>query len=94
LTPERYRYRLPTAMGWSETPVPRLTLQSVKDACIAATKRTRVPAVQAVVMAHGGKVRNKRTGKDEPSLLALPPEQFAACIEALRALPYTRPWPR
>jgi hypothetical protein len=65
------------------TPPPRreIGLDRLRHAAIAAQKRAGADAAIKVVMAHGGQVGGK------PSLKALPPESFAACVAALEALP-------
>jgi hypothetical protein len=65
------------------------TLDDVRSAVIEAIKRTSASTAQNVVMAQGGKVPISEAGEG-PSLKALPTEQFAACVAALRALPTTR----
>lgn len=66
-----------------------LTIEDVKNAVVAAQKRTSQDSVQKVVMANGGKAA-KPEGGEGPSLKALPPEKFAATIAALNAMPDTK----
>jgi septal ring-binding cell division protein DamX len=71
-------------------PAKPLTLEDVKAAVVAAQKRTGTDTVQKVVMEHGGKAPGADGGPAMPSLKALPPDQFAACIAAINALPTTK----
>jgi hypothetical protein len=82
--PKRVVLRRPVTASAAGT-----TLEDVRSTVIEAIKRTSANAAQNVVMAHGGKAPMPKGGEG-PSLKALPTEQFAACVAALRALPTTR----
>ena len=71
-------------------PAKPLTIEDVKAEIVAAQKRTSTGTVQKVVMDFGGKASDPSTGKEGPSLKALPPENFQKTIDALKALPATK----
>lgn len=65
------------------------TLEDVKAVIVETQKRTSQDAAQKVVMANGGKAA-KPEGGEGPSLKALPEANYAATIDALKALPTTK----
>lgn len=65
------------------------TLEDVKAVIVETQKRTSQDAAQKVVMANGGKAVNP-AGGEGPSLKALPEANYAATIDALKALPTTK----
>ena len=65
------------------------TAEDVRAAVVATGKRTAQDVVAKVVMGHGGKAP-KDGGGEGPSLKALPPDKYAAVIDALAALPTTK----
>lgn len=71
-------------------PVKVLTIEDVKAAVLAATKRAGVDRAARVVMDLGGKAKNAATGVEGPSWTALPKDQYAAAIAGLAALPTTK----
>lgn len=86
--PEADPFETPAAAPAPAVKAP--TIEDVKAAIVAAQKRTSVDTVQKLLMQHGGKGKNPDTGAEAPSLKALPPEQFAATIAAMNALPGTK----
>lgn len=67
---------------------PPPTLEQVRAEIVATQKRTSQDTVQKLVMEHGGKSKTE-TGFG-PSLKALPAENYAKVIAALKALPTTK----
>lgn len=67
-----------------------LTIEDVKAAVVAATKRTGTDIVQKLVMEHGGKANNPETGASAPSLKAIPEAQYEALVKAISELPTTK----
>lgn len=67
-----------------------LTIEDVKAAVVAATKRTGTDIVQKLVMEHGGKANNPETGAPAPSLKAIPKAQYEALVKAISELPTTK----
>lgn len=65
------------------------TAEDVRAVVVATGKRTAQDVVAKVVMEHGGKAP-KDGGGEGPSLKALPPDKYAAVIDALAALPTTK----
>lgn len=68
----------------------KLTVEDVKAAVVAATKRTGTDIVQKLVMEHGGKANNPETGAPAPSLKAIPEAQYEALVKAISELPTTK----
>src|SRR5215831_18844056 len=56
--------------------------EHLRAAIVAAQKRADPKRVRAVVRQYGG-----HTGDGTPSLKAIPPEHYAACLAALEELP-------
>ena len=69
---------------------PQPTLEDVKAAVVAATKRTAADTVQRVVMINGGTAPTAAGGPAGPSLKALAPSSYAAVIAAVNNLPTTK----
>ncbi len=65
------------------------TIEEVKEAVVAAQKRTGADTVQKVVMKHGGQAAGP-TGVMGPSLKALPVANYAACLKEISELPTTK----
>lgn len=66
------------------------SLEDVKGAVVAATKRTASDTVQKVVMKHGGSAADPESGALKPSLKAIPVANYAACIKEVQGLPTTK----
>lgn len=79
----------PFATTPSAEPVKAYTIEDVKAAVVEAQKKTSMDTAQKIVMKHGG-IANVAGQAPGPSLKALPVEQFAATIAALKALPATK----